>query len=151
MVLMLSSCGFHIRGMVDLPPWLNDIAIVSQGGNQDLDPMLRDRLQAYNIRVVSGPSLANYWLIIQNETFQQQITSVSSSTTPRQYQLIYTVLFKLQQSHGREVVPLSTVTVTRQITINSDRILGSDEEEAITKNEMRRDAILQIINRLSRQ
>lgn len=146
--LCLAGCGFHLRGNVDLPPWLNEVAIVSQGGSQDLDPLLRDQLQSYHINVPAEPALAKYWLIIQNESFQQQITSVSSSTTPRQYQLLYTVGFKLQKAHGRDVTPASVVTVTRQITINSDRILGSNQEESITKNEMRRDAIIQILYRL---
>ena len=149
--LLLSGCGFHLRGAVDLPPWLNDVAILTESGNHDLDPLLRERLQAYNIDINPIPTSAKFRLIIQSAVFQQQITSVSSSTTPRQYQLIYTVLFKLQDASGKELIPLSTVTVTRQITVNSDRILGSDEEEAITKGEMRRDAIMQILNRLGRQ
>ena len=81
---------------------------------------------------------------------QQTISSVSSSTTPRQYQLIYTVHFKLQQANGEEVIPTAYIVVTRQITINSNRILGSNDEEEHSKSEMRQDAVIQIINRLSR-
>ncbi len=149
-VLCLAGCGFHLRGMVDMPPWLNNIAIILQEGHPDLGPLLQEQLQAYNINVVDGPSLASYWLFIESDNFQQQITSVSSSTTPRQYQLIYTVRFKLQSRDGKELISATPVVVTRQITVNSDRMLGSDEEEAITKHEMRRDAAMQILNRLGR-
>ena len=145
----VSGCGFHLRGMVDMPQWLENVAII-QEGQRILAPFLQDQLEAYKINVVSQPSLAKYWLIIETESFQQQITSISSSTTPRQYQLIYTVHFKLQTAQGRTIIPSSPVIVTRQLTVNSDRILGSDEEEVITRREMRRDAIIQILNRISK-
>ncbi|RUQ85186.1 LPS-assembly lipoprotein LptE [Legionella septentrionalis] len=147
----LSGCGFHLRGMLDMPSWLDNIAIVNANSkNHPLDVFLQEQLQAYDVHVTTEPSLAQYWLIIERDAFQQQISSISASTTPRQYQLIYTVQFKVQQVRGHEIIPSSLVSVTRQITINSDRILGSDEEEATTKREMRREAAIQILNRLSR-
>lgn len=149
--LLLSGCGFHLRGMIEIPRWFTNVAIISQNAPRDLTTQLKEQLQAYHVNVSAYPDLANYWLIIENDNFQQQITSVSSSTTPRQYQLIYTVLFKLQARDGKEIIPSDQVVVTRQITINGDRILGSDEEEAITKNEMIRDAVTQILNRLSKK
>ncbi|MDF1928913.1 hypothetical protein PGH45_00900 [Legionella pneumophila] len=40
--------------------------------------------------------------------------------------------------------------MSRQLTVNNDRILGSNEEQALLVSEMRRDAAIQIINRLNR-
>ena len=147
---LLVSCGFHLRGMVDIPPWLNNVYIVVEQGHRDLGPLLRDQLQAYKVQVNTDPASAKYWLIIESDSIQRNIASVSSSTTPRQYQLIYTVYFKFQQAKGKEIFPSSPILVTRQITINGDRILGSTDEEAQLISEMRRDAAIQIINRLSR-
>ncbi len=150
--ILLTGCGFHLRGVVNKESvrWLNKVAIVIQQAHQDLEPLLKEQLKAYNIDIMADPALADYWLIIDNETMEQNISSISSSTTPRQYQLIYTVQFKLQQTKGVEILPLSRVIVTRQVTMNSNRILGSNDEAALQKNEMRRDAALQIMYRLSR-
>ena len=136
--------------MLDMPQWLNNITIVVPNTSHDLEPLLSNQLKAYRIELNPNPSLANYWLIIENDGFQQQVGSISSSTTPRQYQLIYTVWFKLQSAKGKEILPTSQIVVTRQITINSDRILGSTNEEEHSKHELRRDAATQIIERLSR-
>jgi LPS-assembly lipoprotein len=146
---VLASCGFHLRGMVDMPPWLRAIAIINQSNNRQLQPWLAEQLQAYHIRVLPEPAMAQYWLIIEHDEMQEQIKSISSSTTPRQYQLIYTVFFKLQNIKGGEVIPTSQVLVTRQMTINSDRILGSTGEADLLKREMQHDAVIQIITRLS--
>ena len=148
--LLLTGCGFHLRGMLDMPQWLNNITIVAQNTSRDLQPLLRDQLTAYHIKLSPDPSLADYWLIIEQDNFRQDVSSISSSTTPRQYQLIYTVRFKLQYAKGKEIIPSGQVVVTRQITLNSDRILGSTSEEALSKNDMRREAVTQIIERLSR-
>lgn len=149
--LVMSSCGFHLRGAVDIPQWLNDVFIINQTSNRNFEPSLKEHLDAYRVLVVPDALLAKYRLILISDSFQQNIVSVSSSTTPRQYQLIYSVWFKILDAKGKEVIPPSQVYVSRQITINSDRILGSNYEEAITKREMTRDAVIQILNQLSRK
>ena len=148
--LVLAGCGFHLRGTVDIPRWLNNVAIIVHQGNRELEPRLKEQLLAYNVQVAAEPNLATYWLIIENDSFQQNISSISSSTTPRQYELVYTVRFKLQRAKGSDLIPSSQVVISRHITLNSDRILGSTGEEDIQKREMIRDASLQILYRLSR-
>lgn len=149
-VVLLTGCGFHLRGMHEMPRWLNNVTVVIQNANRDMEPFLNEQLKAYHINTCSDASLAEYWLIVEQDNFRQQISSISSSTTPRQYQLIYTVLFKLQRAKGKEIMPLRQVVVTRLITLNSNRILGSTNEEDQSKTEMQRDAAIQIIDRLSR-
>ncbi len=147
---LLSGCGFHLRGQMDLPPWLNHVAIILQQGHRDLTPLLKNQLEAYHLSVTDSPLQATYWLVIEHDAISQNITSISSSTTPRQYQLLYTVTFKLQRANKEDILPSSRIEVTRQVTINSDRILGSNQEEALLEAEMRQDAVLQIMNRISR-
>lgn len=149
--LLLVGCGFHLRGMMDMPVWLNDVAIIVQDAHRDIQPLLKEQLEAYHIRICSNVSAAHYWLIIEQDHEQQQITSVSSSTTPRQYQMIYSIRYKLQKANGREIIPSSNIVLTRQLTVNSNRILGSNDEEVILKQEMRRDAVIQILDRIGNQ
>jgi LPS-assembly lipoprotein len=151
MILALTGCGFHLKGTVDSGSirWLNHVCVVIQEAHQDLGPMLQNQLKAYGIQVTTDPSLAQYWLIIEREDLQQTISSISSSTTPRQYEITYILDYKLQQAKGAEVIPTNRIIITRQITLNSDRILGSKDESELQKSEMRRDAVIQILNRLS--
>jgi LPS-assembly lipoprotein len=149
-LLLLTGCGFHLRGTLDMPPWLNHVAIIINQGNRDLEPLLRTQFEAFHIEVSEEPRGAQYLLIIEGDELDQQITSISSSTTPRQYELTYRVRFKLQRAHAEDIIPTSTVSVSRQLTINSDRILGSNNESAITEQEMRRDAVMRICDRIGK-
>ncbi|HVT63448.1 MAG TPA: LPS assembly lipoprotein LptE [Legionellaceae bacterium] len=144
----LLGCGFHLRGMIDKPLWLKDVAIIIESANRDIEPMLKKQLEAYQIHVKEQPGEAQYWIIIEQDGEDQHITSVSSSTTPRQYQMTYRIRFKVQAAKGKEIIPSAMVTTTRQLTINSDRILGSNDEENTLKREMRQEAVIQIMDRL---
>ncbi|MGQ3891419.1 LPS-assembly lipoprotein LptE [Legionella sp. CNM-4043-24] len=148
--LLLSSCGFRLRGMADIPPWLNNIAIVVQNGHKDLVPLLKEQLRAYKIRINPDPARADYILIIEQDSLQQKITSVSASTTPRQYQLLYSVVYSLVKRKAAPIVSSRLIAVTRQLTVNNNRILGSDSEESMITRDMREDAVMQIISRLGR-
>lgn len=149
--LVLTGCGFHLRGMIDMPPWLDKVAIVVQNANRNLSPLLKDQLQAYNIKVVDNPTDASYLLILESDGIQQQLTNVGASTAPRQYLLIYNVRFTLVKVKGAALIPSTQVFTSRQFTSNNDRILGSNSEEMLLGSEMRRDVIMQIINRISRE
>lgn len=150
LVLLLSACGFHLRGMVDIPTWLDNVAIISNNNDKQLAAILKAQLEGYHIQVNSDPAFAKYWLVISLVALQQQIISVGASTNPRQYALILTVEFLLQTRKGQIIKPLKKIHVTRQLTVNNDRILGSNDEETILVGEMKQDAVVQIMNQLSR-
>ena len=148
-LLLLSSCGFHLRGVAEIPNWLNNIAIVVENGSRELEPLLTEQLQSYRVNLSTSKTNAQYWLIIENDSFQKQITNVSASTTPRQYILIYSIQFSLIKNKGDALLSSNTVSVTRQFTLNNNRILGSDYEEMTFKREMEREAVGLIISRIS--
>jgi LPS-assembly lipoprotein len=149
--LCLSACGFHLRGIVDIPTWLNNVAVVSKGEHKELVDLLRSQFDGYHIQVNEDAAQADYWIVINYVTLKQQIISIGASTNPRQYQLIMTVEFLLTTPKGNIIKPPRKIFVTRQFTVNNDRILGSNEEEALLVSEMRQEAVVQIINRLSKK
>lgn len=146
--LFLSACGFHLRGVSTIPSWLNNIAIISENNDKQFVSIITSRLEAAKIQVNSEPSNAPYWLIVNEVNLHQQIISVGASTNPRQYTLTLTVVYKLTTRKGQEIAPLRRIRVSRQLTLNNDRILGSKDEESILIGEMKQDAVTQIIYQL---
>ncbi|MCX7116579.1 MAG: LPS assembly lipoprotein LptE [Legionellales bacterium] len=148
-VLLLSGCGFHFRGAVNLPTWLSNVAVIVPKQHSELETILKNQLQSYQITLNDSPAAAKFLLIIEDDSMQQHIAGVSSSTTPRQVQVTYALRFKCQYAKGKDIVPSTNIRVTRLVTINSNRMLGSMDEEGLLKSEMKREAVIQIINRLS--
>lgn len=147
--LLLTACGFHLRGMIDVPTWINNVAIISKNNDKELVSILKAQLEGYNIQVSPEQSTATYWLTINRVALQQQIISVGASTNPRQYALTLTIEWSLQTRKGQMLSNLKRVQSTRQLTVNNDRILGSNDEQSILMGEMKQDAVIQIINQLS--
>jgi LPS-assembly lipoprotein len=150
--LLITACGFHLRGSETSPAWLKKgVAVVVEKAAHNWKTLLRDPLEASHIRVIDDPEQSPYWLVIKEEKLTRNLNSVSSSTNPRQYQLIYTVWFSLQTKKGHVILPTTSVFVTRPLTINNDRVLGSRHEGENLKTEMKRDAALKIIEFLYQQ
>jgi len=147
--IMLTACGFHLRGKICLPKSLDYVYISSSEQNRSLVNTLRTLLTNNHVRVCNCPEQAKNWLVIKYAGHQQQISSVGIGTNPRQYQLIYKVDFLLQTPKGKIIKPLTQVSVARQLTVNNNRILGSDEEAGLLLSEMRREAAVRILTRLS--
>ncbi|MCE3045004.1 LPS assembly lipoprotein LptE [Legionella sp. 16cNR16C] len=150
-IILLAGCGFKLRGTYEIPSWFNNVALINQGAQPDLHLQLKDQLQSYGIRVLPSAKGSSFMLILEKDTIQEQITSVGASTTPRQYQLIYTAVYSLIKTNGEPLLSSNQVTVTRQLTVNNNRILGSNAEETLIYSEMRRDAAMQIMNRINRK
>ncbi|MDX2345709.1 MAG: LPS assembly lipoprotein LptE [Legionella sp.] len=149
---LITNCGFQLRGHETSPDWLKKgVAIVVEEKAHNWKPLLHDPLEASHIRVIDDPKKAPYWLIIKREALQRDLVSVSSSTTPRQYQLTYTVWFSLQTAKGHVILEPTSVFVTRPLTINNERVLGSRNEGEKLKAEMKRDAAFKIIEFLYQQ
>ncbi|WP_238584448.1 LPS assembly lipoprotein LptE [Legionella gratiana] len=147
--LLLSACGFHLRGVSNVPIWLNNIAIISENNDKQFVSIIKSRLEGSKIEINPEPSRAQYWLLVNEVNLQQQIISVGASTNPRQYTLTLNVVYLLKTRKGQDLTPPSKVSVSRQLTLNNDRILGSKDEESILIGEMKQDAVTQILYRLS--
>lgn len=148
-VLLLSSCGLHLQNYGDMPKWFNNVAVVNISVQHDLRPLIIEHLKSYKINICKDIKQADYWLVLEEDKNTENITAVSSSTTPRQYQMTYAIKYKVQRvKTGQDVIPSSSAVVTRQFTINSNRILGSDYEGDLLRHEMYKDAVAQILDHI---
>lgn len=144
----LCHCGFHLRGHINLPGWLHNVYIQNNSGLRTIENALSNQLQAYHVNVSEEPDKSALILNIVQASFQQNIISVSASTTPRQYQIVLLVDFELLKDKNIEIMKKQRVMVVRQVTINNNRILGSNYEEDTIKHEMQREAAYLILNRI---
>lgn len=148
--LLLTACGFKLRGFADVPIWLNNIALISEvPDNSSFIPVLTEQLKTNGIRINEDPGSAAYWLVILTIQQNEQISGVAASTTPRQYQLTLWVDFELKARQGAPIQKPVRVSATRTVTMNENRILGSNSETRLTVEEMQKDLAMQLINRLA--
>lgn len=142
-LLLLTSCGFHLRGSVELPPALSEIAV--KDGATDIAPELRHAMKNAGVLVTDSALMV---LQLRAEKYGKRVLSVDSVGRALEYGLSYSVRFSLKDEKGVTWMPEDSVTQTRDLRFDETAVLGTAREEAQLKTEMRRDAVLQILRQL---
>lgn len=148
LLMLLVGCGFHLRGVAYLPKDFKRVYIINKEASPAFVRRLTSLLDTYHISTVDTPQEANYIITLEKDDFNQSLSSVSSSTTPRQYLLYYHVMFEVTDKDGRILTASQTVSVQRQVTINVNRILGSNFERSTIQREMHINAAEQLLTRI---
>jgi LPS-assembly lipoprotein len=148
LVCSLTACGFHLRGYAPLPPELHTLYLQSNSPYSALTKQLQQVLKSSGVILVQDSQDAPLTLQILSDNFGQQITGQGASGQISTYQLSYTVSYQLLDAKGRVVQPPQMVGTTRSYAINSNQILGDTTVQTGLKDDMRRDLIYQLLNRL---
>lgn len=146
MVMSLSQCGFHLRGQTTLPSSFQQVYIAAPAEARQLQAEIDNQLQAYNVSKAKNIQRAHYQIAIDNIFFQRQISNISSSTTPRQYQLIYNIKYHVSNYQGEVIIPNGVVNSTRLVSMNNERLLGSNYEQDFFLHEMQQEAAVQVVS-----
>lgn len=150
LVLILSACGFHLRGSMPLAKPLHRIYIESIDPYGVLVKELEQSLKMSHAEVVNSPDQADTVLKIIRDDSGQDLLSVSGTQQTRQYKLHVTVAFMILNAKNRHtLVDQQTLTESRVITIQSNQILGSSNEASMYFQQMRRTLASAIMFRLS--
>jgi len=149
LVLLLSSCGFHLRGNIPLSPHIKHIYLKTESPYSELSRNIRTTFQTSNIDVVSTPDEANVTLAILSTQESQQQTNVSATQQTRQFLLTYTVIFEVQDSKGIPVSLPQTVSETRTFTIKSSETLAGSNEAMTLFQQMHSAVVFDMMTRLS--
>ena len=141
------SCGFHLRGLSSIP--FESVYIQASDPLVVLD--IKRRIQASSKTIVlDSPNDSQAILHILNARKRKVILSVSGSGRVREFQLRYSISFKVTDKTGREVVPISNIEIKRVLPFSDSAFLASQMEEKLLVKEMKKDAILKMMDRLGK-
>jgi len=153
-VLATTACGFHLRGTgkVEFPPMLSTLRVVVENSQQQNDPLLvamKNALRTQTDVQIEDTGDAPL-LVLYGERSDSQVLSVSSTGKADEYLLKYEVSFRLTGKEGKVLAESQTVRVQRDHAFDRLNVLAKEREEQELRREMQRDAVQQILRRLSR-
>lgn len=147
--LMLTACGFHLRGETFLPPGLNTLYVEGPVVYNSLTAALQQTIHSMGVSIASNVKDAQVTLQILTQSFSQQLINISPNTLVNTYRLEYLVTLQLLNRSGAVIYGPFTVKTESSYAISDKQILGDTSFLASKQQEMRRDAIALIFNRLS--
>ncbi len=145
-LLMMTGCGFKMRGPVTLP---YKTIYISGSMTQDLKLTLSRLLKSsLNSVEVSRPDTAELFLDI-TETPAKQILTYNQAGQITGYRLVEQVKFSVNQKDGEELIPQSNIYLTRDMDFSVSTPSASEQLEILLFTDMRQDVSAQILRRLS--
>lgn len=156
LMLLLGSCGYHLRGAYKLPSQMATTVIRSDNLNSELMRSLRRSLETSGINVVSevNPADANSVqqskatvLRIFKEKQNKRVLSVDVNGRVREFELYYKISIELTGADGF-IVPEQTLELSRDFLFDPEDVLGKSDEEADLLRDMQRDMVRLIMLRL---
>mgnify|MGYP001161406418 FL=1 len=143
--LLVSGCGFQLRGNVELPSDLRQISVISEDYS-DLVKNLSQSLSNSDIQVVDKSNKDLYRVKIVSEAFNRRQLSINITGRVNEYELIYNV--KYQISSPNEKFKEETLSLYRDYSFDENNIMGNTDREAQIKKEMVSNAASLIFTKL---
>jgi LPS-assembly lipoprotein len=151
--LTVSACGFHLRGdggHYTLPfPTM-------YVGLPDSSPLAIDLKRNINANgsttVVSSREQADGVIeVISNpeRTKSKSILSLDNNGRVRQYLLSYSILFRVLDKQGAELLGPTAIALSRPIDFNDTQLLAKEREEALLYKDMQTDLVQQMMRRIA--
>ncbi|MEK6735099.1 MAG: LPS assembly lipoprotein LptE [Pseudomonadota bacterium] len=148
MLLMLTACGFKLRGQVSPLPFKK--LYVSAPAGHSIGTDLERAINATpTTKVVKNTQEAEATIHIVSAVNDRTILSLSGGGRVREFQLIYRVVMRVTDKQGNELIPNSEIALMRNLPFLDEQILAKESEEKLLYRDMQSDAVQQIIWRVS--
>ncbi|GHD67402.1 LPS-assembly lipoprotein LptE [Jeongeupia chitinilytica] len=145
--LLLTACGFHLRGQGAGGAFPYTTAIVTGGGGTA--NALREYLSVLpDVKLLDKPVKDTPQIDITGEGDNQKVLTVNSSGRVSEYRVYYTVTFRFRVGDSY-LIDDGKVQLFRDYTYDENNPLGEDAEKAQLVEGMQRDASQNILRRIA--
>lgn len=146
LTLLLSACGFQLRGTGDVEFGLKELVLQARNSYGDTVRELETLLERNDVRVHPG---AKYSLNLANEQTRQRTASYTSSARSAEYELTSTLDYQFRGPQDRLLLE-DRVEVQKVYVHDSNNLIGSSQEGDQLRQEMRRELLQQLVMRIQR-
>lgn len=151
LVVVLQSCGFHLRGEVELPPEIHQLAIDDVTTTSQIATELKIQLRRHDIKLLDNIDDAKLIIVIDRERHQRRVMTVSPEGQVQEFELIYLVNYSIHNKDNQEAsISNQNLTIRRGLRFDETAVLGKTSEETRLQQDMVRAAAGQILRRLQR-
>jgi len=148
LIIVLTGCGFHLRGALPTLTMDNPIYIAGVDKNSDLYRELARQLRGAKSVVTETRSLAKSVLTISDYRSRERQLTLNSSNQAVEYELEESLNFSVQTS--RTTVESRPLKVTRVLGRTESETLAREREEREMRINMRHDLVNQLMYQLAR-
>lgn len=133
--LLSSACGYHLRGEANLPPEMARTRMVIDDEYSTLARRVRVMLERAGAQFVAADQASAILEIPRNEVVTEVLT-IADNARVREYRIAHTVVFRLTDAAGNELIGWQTLRQEREISFDEQTILASSREQEYLRDDL---------------
>jgi LPS-assembly lipoprotein len=145
MALLLSACGYHLRGALELPKGMKNVYL--EGGSAQLREQFKRAMEISSVQLSNTPENAGIIVKIFDEDSRRRVLSLSSGGIANDFELSYRFDYELLDSKNKVLMPRQPVEIKREYYNDQFAIIAKGNEEAVIRDEMYQQAVRTVVNR----
>jgi LPS-assembly lipoprotein len=142
----LGACGFHLQGVARLPPAFATTQLIAEDRYTDFHRALADALRASGSQLAASGATATVEVLTDDSG--QRVLSVSASNTPTEYEVYYTIRYRVRVGE-REVLTPKALTLTRAYSFEAAAVLAKEHEQEQIRAALARELASLVMRRLT--
>lgn len=150
LTLLLSACGFHLRGhgLKEANFAFHSIYLQVPAETPFVSE-LRSVLKSYKLELAPSADKADLTFQVVSESRDKRILALGGGGQVNEYELYYRVSFRVYDNQQREWLPAGEIQLQRDFNYDNSQILAMAEEETQIYSDMYSDAVQQVVRRLN--
>lgn len=145
---VISGCGFHLRGNIELPESWQSVRLITANPNGDLGRELATTLQVMGIDLNDS---ADIILKLGSEQFRRRSVSVGTGARANRYELELATRLSISDRSGTVLMDSSDLSVLKLMNHDPNNVVGEEEEIRLLRSEMRTELVQRILRGLRSQ
>lgn len=145
LALLLSACGYHLRGALELPANMKNVYV--EGGSAELIDQIKQSMKSSSSQLSSSRKGAGIVIKVFNEDFSRRVLSLSARGKSNEFELLYRLDYELYNASDVQLLARQPVEIRREYYNDQQFVIAKDNEEALIHNEMYQQAVNVIVNR----
>ena len=144
MLLIISSCGFHMRGMTEI----SFKTISLEGKELSFTKNLKQILKSNKVAIVSPTENPELRIELMSEESEKRILSLSGQGLVREFEIFYRVRYRIKTSDSEIWSQENIIETRKDFTYSDSNLIGKEEEERQLNEAMRNEAITNLFNQI---
>ncbi len=146
----LAGCGFALRGTTPDSQLAFESVYVDAPKGTPLERELRNAVRSGGTALSADPKSAEVLLRVLSQAEEKKLMTLNLQGQVREFVLTYRVRFEVTDTQNRKLLQPPEIALQTIVSYSESQALAKELEERLTYDDLRRDAVSQIMRQLAR-
>lgn len=146
----LAGCGFSLRGTTPDSQLAFESVYVDAPNGTPLERDLRNAVRSGGTTLAADPKSAQVLLRVLSQREEKKLMTLNLQGQVREFVLTYRVHFEVADAENKKLLQPPEIALQTIVSYSESQALAKELEERLTYDDLRRDAVSQIMRQLAR-